>query len=301
VGRQGQTLSRLSQRHRREFAGPRTSGCAQGHSAPVAPHDPHLELYYHEYQAQLAKVLTQASGLDRAFFCNSGTEAWEGALKIARAYGQTKAAGTNGSVKSGKTRILALDGSFHGRTFGSLSTTGQAKYRDPFEPLVPSVSFVAFNDVEDLERQFDSSVCALCIETIQGEGGIRPISKEFLTRARELTQQHGALLVLDEIQCGLGRTGRSSLTSTMGLKPDLVTVAKPLAAGLLSERFCSPTKPRPLSIPACMAPRSAAAARLLRCARGHARNQVASRTRARAWQILPQAARRPSQEMQFHP
>lgn len=189
-------------------------------------------LYYHEYQSQLAKVLTQASGLDRAFFCNSGTEAWEGALKIARAYGQTKTAGAIGAAKPGKSRFLALEGSFHGRTFGSLSTTGQAKYRDPFEPLLPGVSFVTFNDVAELERQFDSTVCAICIETIQGEGGIRPISKEFLARARKLTQQHGALLILDEIQCGLGRTGRYFAYQHYGVKPDLVTVAKPLAAGL---------------------------------------------------------------------
>jgi len=188
-------------------------------------------LYYHEYQSQLAKALTQASGLDRAFFCNSGTEAWEGALKIARAYGQTKAT-THGSTKTAKSRILALEGSFHGRTFGSLSTTGQAKYRDPFEPLVPGVSFIAFDDIADLERQFDPTVCVLCIETIQGEGGIRPVSKEFLTRARELTQQHGALLILDEIQCGLGRTGRFFAYQHYRIKPDLVTVAKPLAAGL---------------------------------------------------------------------
>jgi acetylornithine aminotransferase/acetylornithine/N-succinyldiaminopimelate aminotransferase len=189
-------------------------------------------LYYHECQSQLAKVLTQASGLDRAFFCNSGTEAWEGALKIARACGKSKAAASNGSAKTGKSRILALEGSFHGRTFGSLSTTGQAKYRDPFEPLVPGVSFVAFNDMEDLERQFDPTVCALCIETIQGEGGIRPVSQEFLARARELTRQHGALLILDEIQCGLGRTGRFFAYQHYGITPDIVTVAKPLAAGL---------------------------------------------------------------------
>jgi acetylornithine/N-succinyldiaminopimelate aminotransferase len=185
-------------------------------------------LYFHEYQAELAKALTQASGLDRVFFCNSGTEAWEGALKIARAYGKAQSA----DGKTSKYRILALDGSFHGRTFGSLSTTGQAKYRDPYEPLVPGVTFVAFNDIEDLERKFDGNVCAVCVETIQGEGGIRPVSKEFLSRARELTQRNGALLILDEIQCGLGRTGRFFAYQHYGVKPDLVTVAKPLAAGL---------------------------------------------------------------------
>jgi len=189
-------------------------------------------LYYHEYQSQLAKALTQASGLDRAFFCNSGTEAWEGALKIARAYGKSKSVTTNGSPKAGKSRILALEGSFHGRTYGSLSTTGQPKYRDPFEPLVPGVSFIVFNDVADLERQVDSTVCAVCVETIQGEGGIRPVSQQFLTRARELTQLHGALLILDEIQCGLGRTGRYFAYQHYDVKPDLVTIAKPLAAGL---------------------------------------------------------------------
>jgi acetylornithine/N-succinyldiaminopimelate aminotransferase len=183
-------------------------------------------LFYHEYQAELAKALTQASGLDRAFFCNSGTEAWEGALKIARAYGQAK------DPKAPKTRILALDNSFHGRTFGSLSTTGQAKYRDPFTPLVPGVEFVAFNDVADLERKFDANVCAVCMETVQGEGGICPVSAKFLQRARELTERNGALLVLDEIQCGLGRTGRFFAYQHYGVKPDVVTVAKPLAAGL---------------------------------------------------------------------
>jgi acetylornithine aminotransferase/acetylornithine/N-succinyldiaminopimelate aminotransferase len=185
-------------------------------------------LFYHPYQSELAKRLTRMSGMDRAFFCNSGTEAWEGALKLARAY--AKANNSNGH--KAKWRLLALENSFHGRTFGALSTTGQAKYRDPFMPLVPGVDFVAFNNVEDLKRQFDGSVCAVCVETIQGEGGINLISQEFLQTARELTEKSDALLLLDEIQCGLGRTGKYFAYQNYGIKPDIVTVAKPLAAGL---------------------------------------------------------------------
>ncbi len=185
-------------------------------------------LFFHEYQAELAKQLTRISGLDRAFFCNSGTEAWEGALKLARSYARVQ----NSNGHKPKWRILALDNSFHGRTFGSLATTGQAKYRDPFAPLLPGVSFVAFNDAEDLQRHFDGSVCAICVETIQGEGGIRPVSPEFLQLARKLTKSTGALLILDEIQCGLGRTGRYFAYQHYGIQPDIVTVAKPLAAGL---------------------------------------------------------------------
>ena len=185
-------------------------------------------LFFHEYQAELAKQLTRMSGLDRAFFCNSGTEAWEGALKLARAYAHAQ----NHNGHKAKWRMLALENSFHGRTFGSLATTGQPKYRVPFAPLMPGVNFVAFNDLDDLKRQFDSSVCAICLETIQGEGGIRPLSTEFLALARELTEKHGALLILDEIQCGLGRTGRFFAYQHYGVQPDIVTVAKPLAAGL---------------------------------------------------------------------
>ena len=185
-------------------------------------------LFFHEYQSELARQLTKLSGLDRAFFCNSGTEAWEGALKIARAYAQAR----NKNGDRAKWRILVLENSFHGRTFGSLATTGQPKYRAPFEPLVPGVRFVKFNDVADLKRQFDSTVCAVGIETIQGEGGVRPISKEFLKAARELTRRQNALLLLDEIQCGLGRTGRHFAYQHYGITPDLVTVAKPIAAGL---------------------------------------------------------------------
>jgi acetylornithine/N-succinyldiaminopimelate aminotransferase len=185
-------------------------------------------LFYHEYQAELAKRLTKISGLNRAFFCNSGTEAWEGALKLARAFARVN----NNNGHKAKWRLLALENSFHGRTFGSLATTGQEKYRHPFAPLVPGVNFVAFNDPQDLKRQFDGSVCAVCVETIQGEGGIRPVSPEFLQLARELTQKSGALLILDEIQCGLGRTGKYFAYQHYGITPDIVTVAKPLAAGL---------------------------------------------------------------------
>lgn len=185
-------------------------------------------LFFHEYQAELAKRLTRISGLDRAFFCNSGTEAWEGALKLARIYARTR--NTNGHRP--KWRILALDNSFHGRTFGSLATTGQAKYRDPFVPLLPGVGFVRFNDVDDLKHQFDAGVCAICLETIQGEGGICPVSPEFLQQAQKLTESNDALLMLDEIQCGLGRTGRYFAYQRYGIEPDIVTIAKPLAAGL---------------------------------------------------------------------
>jgi len=185
-------------------------------------------LFFHEYQAELAKRLTRMSGLDRAFFCNSGTEAWEGALKLARAYAQ----GQSQNGHNAKWRIVALENSFHGRTFGSLSTTGQKKYREPFSPLVPGVSFVAADDREDLKRQLDDSVCAMCVETIQGEGGIRPLSAEFLRLARELSNKNGALLIMDEIQSGLGRTGRYFAYHHYDIQPDIVTVAKPLAAGL---------------------------------------------------------------------
>jgi acetylornithine/N-succinyldiaminopimelate aminotransferase len=185
-------------------------------------------LFFHEYQAELAQMLTQISGLDRAFFCNSGTEAWEGALKLARAFAQKN----NTNRSKPKTRILAMENSFHGRTFGALATTGQPKYRAPFVPLLPGVTFVKFNDLDDLQRKFDSSVCAVCIETIQGEGGICPVDREFLELASRLTKQSGSLLVLDEIQSGLGRTGRHFAYQHYDVLPDVVTVAKPLACGL---------------------------------------------------------------------
>jgi acetylornithine aminotransferase/acetylornithine/N-succinyldiaminopimelate aminotransferase len=185
-------------------------------------------LFFHQYQASLAEKLTKISGLDRAFFCNSGTEAWEGALKLARAYGQHVA--PKGSKP--KTKFLVMENSFHGRTYGALSTTGQKKYRAPFAPLVPGVVFVKFNNVADLKKKFNDSVVAIGLETVQGEGGVQPVSAEFLAAVRELTSNTGALLILDEIQCGLGRTGKYFAYQHYGTTPDIVTVAKPLAAGL---------------------------------------------------------------------
>jgi acetylornithine aminotransferase/acetylornithine/N-succinyldiaminopimelate aminotransferase len=190
-------------------------------------------LFYHRYQAELAQQLTKISKLDRAFFCNSGTEAWEGALKIARAYAKASNAKRSKAESSEpRWRILAMENSFHGRTFGSLATTGQPKYRRPFEPLLDGVRFVRLNDEEDLQRNFDDSVCAVCLETIQGESGIRPASRGFLQLARKLTRDSGALLILDEIQCGLGRTGKYFAYQHHAISPDIVTIAKPLAAGL---------------------------------------------------------------------
>ena len=185
-------------------------------------------LFYHDHQAALARKLVKISGLDRVFFTNSGAEAIEGALKLARAYARLN----NSNGRKPKWRVLALDNSFHGRTFGALAATGQAKYRAPFMPLMPGVRFVKFNDVRHLERQFDSSVCAILLEPIQGEGGIQPLSAEFLRRARALARKHDALLIADEIQCGLGRTGHWFASQALGVQPDVITVAKPLAAGL---------------------------------------------------------------------
>ncbi len=197
-------------------------------------------LFYHEYQGKLAAALTKISGMDRAFFTNSGTEAWEAALKVARAYAKANAPANS----EPKWRILALEHAFHGRTFGSLATTHKEKYRAPFAPVVPGIEFVKFNDVADLERKFDSTVCAIGFEFVQGEGGIRPVSKEFARKAYDLSRVHNALLIADEIQSGLGRTGQWFAYQHYGIRPDLVTVAKPLAGGLplgallASEKAC---------------------------------------------------------------
>ena len=187
-------------------------------------------LFHNEFQGPLAQKLAQWSGLDRVFFANSGTEAIDGALKLARLCGHPSAE-SQGKTQA-KTNILAMRNSFHGRTFGALSVTATEKYRLPFAPLVPGVEFVAFNDVADLEAKMDGTVCAIIIETIQGEGGVFPVTAEFWERARTLATQHGAVLIADEIQCGLGRTGRHFAYQGFSSKPDIAVVAKPLAAGL---------------------------------------------------------------------
>jgi acetylornithine/N-succinyldiaminopimelate aminotransferase len=187
-------------------------------------------LYHNAYQGPLARKLAEWSGLDRVFFANSGTEAIEGALKLARLCARTPEDGP-GTVAA-KHRVLAMDNSFHGRTFGAVSITSTERYRLPFAPLLPGVEFVRFNDVADLEAKFDATVCAVILETIQGEGGIHPATEAFWNRASSLATQHGALLIADEIQCGLGRTGRYFAYQKFAAKPDIAVVAKPLAAGL---------------------------------------------------------------------
>ncbi len=187
-------------------------------------------LYHNAYQGPLARKLAGWSGMDRVFFSNSGTEAIDGAMKLARLFGR-KADEAPGTTAK-KHRFLALENSFHGRTFGAISVTSTEKYRLPFAPVVPGAEFVRFNDVADLEAKFDDTVCGILLETIQGEGGIYPISEAFWNRARSLASQHGALLIADEIQCGLGRTGRFFGYQKFSSNPDIVLIAKPLAAGL---------------------------------------------------------------------
>jgi acetylornithine aminotransferase/acetylornithine/N-succinyldiaminopimelate aminotransferase len=185
-------------------------------------------LFYHEHTAELALRLTEISGLDRVFFCNSGTEAWEAALKLARAHaGLLRAEG-----KKVGTRFLAVEQSFHGRTMGAVATTHKEKYRVPFEPVMGDVEFVRFNDVADLRAKFGDEVCGICVEAVQGEGGVRPVSREFMAAARELCDSTGALLLADEIQSGMGRTGEWFAYQHYGILPDITTVAKPMASGL---------------------------------------------------------------------
>jgi len=182
-------------------------------------------LYYHEFQGRLAEKLCQLSGLHRAFFSNSGTEAIEGSIKLARLAGHR----VGGEAKS---QLVALQGSYHGRTFGSMSLTGQDKYRKGFEPLLEQVKFVPRDDLDALRAAVDDRTCAIVLEPILGEGGIYECSSSFLQQCRALADRHRAALIFDEIQCGLGRTGTIFAFQALGVTPDIVAVAKPIAAGL---------------------------------------------------------------------
>ncbi|HZM12165.1 MAG TPA: aspartate aminotransferase family protein [Candidatus Limnocylindrales bacterium] len=199
-------------------------------------------LYYNEYQGLLAEKLCTKSGLDRAFFSNSGTEAIEGALKLVRAAGHA----TGGPEKC---IVIALENSFHGRTMGALALTGQAKYRQGFDPMLEGVRFVPRNDVEALRNAMDDKVCGIVLEPIQGEGGIQESSSEFLQACRQMADQNQAALIFDEIQCGLGRTGQLFAFQHFGVVPDVVCIAKPIAAGLplgaflANERFAQHITP----------------------------------------------------------
>jgi predicted acetylornithine/succinylornithine family transaminase len=199
-------------------------------------------LYYHEYQGELAEKLCQLSGLNRAFFSNSRTEAIEGAIKLARLAGHR----VGGPEKS---RLIGLDGSYHGRTFGALSLTGQEKHRKGFEPLLEEVTFVPRNDIEALRAAVNDKTCAIVLEPIFGEGGIHECSVEFLQECRALADRHKVALIFDEIQCGLGRTGHLFAFQGFGVTPDIVAIAKPIAAGLplgaflAKEEFASAISP----------------------------------------------------------
>ncbi len=186
-------------------------------------------LYYHPYQGQLAERLVKASGLSRVFFCNTGTEANEGALKLARGWQRRQG-------REGKTEFVALVNSFHGRTMGALSITEQEKYRKPFEPLIPGVRFIdpnnGANDFAEAREAINEKTAAVIIETIQGESGVHPVNDDFLKAVREACDRVDALLILDEVQCGLGRTGKVFAFENTSVKPDVLCVAKPLGLGV---------------------------------------------------------------------
>lgn len=183
-------------------------------------------LYYHEFQGRLAERIAKVSGLQRSFFSNSGTEAMEAAIKVARAHGHR--------ISPEKYEIIALENSFHGRSTGALAITGQPKYRTDFEPLLPGVKFVAMDDLAGLEAAFSERTAGIVIEWIQGEGGIFPVMPEFARKARELCDRFDALLVFDEIQCGVGRPGVYFGYQLVDppVMPDVMVAAKPLACGL---------------------------------------------------------------------
>ena len=182
-------------------------------------------LYFNEPAVKAANYLCEASGMDRVFFTNSGAEAIEGALKLARKYARTKNPDNGGE-------IIAMEHSFHGRTMGALSVTGTKHYREPFEPLIGGVSFAEYNNLDSVKALITSDTCAIIMESLQGEGGIHPASEDFMKGVRALCDEKGILLILDEIQCGMGRTGKMFAFQHYGILPDIITSAKALGCGV---------------------------------------------------------------------
>ncbi|MFQ7575135.1 MAG: aspartate aminotransferase family protein [Lachnospira sp.] len=181
--------------------------------------------FYNEPAAQAAQAITKASGMDRVFFTNSGTEAVEGAVKLAKKYAYLKTGSTD-------HEIIAMEHSFHGRSMGALAVTGNKHYREAFGPMIPGIKFAQFNDLDSVKALVNDKTCAIIFETVQGEGGVYPATKEFIEGVRKLCDERGILLILDEIQCGMGRTGSMFAYQQYEVKPDIVTVAKALGCGV---------------------------------------------------------------------
>ena len=255
IDENGRSLSRSAQRHRRQRARIQPSGDRGGHRPAEPRADPHLE-----------PLLSRGPG-------GTGAAPHRAHRARPRLLRQHRHRGLGGRAEAGArvrrpaaqrrqakigTKFLALEQSFHGRTFGSMSTTYKAKYREPFAPVVPGVEFVRFNDVADLRAKFSSEVCAILVEAIQGEGGVRPLTQEFFAEARALANSTGALLIVDEIQAGMGRTGKWCAYQHYGIQPDVTTLAKPLAGGIPWARCCARKKSRARCTPACTARHSAA-------------------------------------------
>ncbi len=201
-------------------------------------------LFYNAPSVRAGEKLLAASGMDKVFFTNSGTEAVEGALKIARRYYYNK---THGEAPAGE--IIAMNRSFHGRSLGALSVTGNAHYREPFAPLIPGIRFADFNDLDSVKARINENTCAVIMEPIQGEGGVYPATEEFIKGVRELCDAHDLLLILDEIQCGMGRSGEMFAWQHYGVKPDVMTVAKALGNGLPVGAFLACGKAASAMIP----------------------------------------------------
>lgn len=205
-------------------------------------------LFYNVPSIEAGEKLLAASGMDKVFFTNSGTEAIEGALKIARRYAYNKAA----EEKRGEgcvNEIIAMRHSFHGRSLGALSVTGNDHYQEPFKPLIPGIRFADFNDLDSVKALIHENTCAVIMETVQGEGGIYPAEEEFLKGVRALCDEHDMLLILDEIQCGMGRTGSMFAWQQYGVKPDVMTVAKALGNGVPVGAFLASGKAASAMVP----------------------------------------------------